>query len=120
MARVELAPFERRHRQNAFSVANLFYGGRIQFTLGKWRFYAAGELGARLGKLGVRAEPSAEPSAEPVEAWSLGIELASATLYRPSGHRLEFSVIEDDARFIGGRLQKNRQTRLSYRWSVNE
>jgi len=29
-------------------------------------------------------------------------------------------VIEDDARFIGGRLQKDRQARLSYRWAVND
>jgi len=50
----------------------------------------------------------------------LGVELFGATLYRPSGHRLEFSVIEDEARFIGGRLQKDRQARLSYRWAVND
>lgn len=116
MARGELAPFERRQQQNAFAAANLFYGVRTQFTLGKLRLYAQGELGLRLGKLGARAGSHAEP----VQAWTFGVELFGTTLYRPSGHRLEFSVIEDDARFIGGRLQKDRQARLSYRWAVND
>jgi hypothetical protein len=123
MARVELAPFERREQQNAFAAANLFYGARAQFTLGKFRLHAAGEFGARLGKLGARRGKfgaRAKTGAEPVEAWTFGIELFGATLYRPSVHRLEFSVIEDNARFIDGRLQKDRQVRLSYRWSVNE
>jgi len=119
-ARVELAPFERRHRQNAFAVANLFYGARTQFTLGKFRLYATGELGFRLGKLGARADAHANAGAELVEAWTFGVELFGSTLYRPSGHRLGFSVVEDDARFIGGRLQKDRQARLSYRWAVND
>jgi len=119
-ARVELAPFERRHRRNAFTVANLFYGGRAQFTLGKFRLYTTGELGTRLGRLGARAETGAKPVEAQIRAWTFGVDFFGTTLYRPSGHRLEFSVIEDDARFIGGRLQKDRQMRISYRWAVNE
>jgi hypothetical protein len=120
MARIELAPFERRHRQNAFAVANLFYGARAQFTLGSFRLHAAGELGVHLGGLGERKRQTLFTDFPPIRAWTFGVELFSATLYRPSSHRLEFFVREDDARFIGGRLQKDRQRRLSYRWSVND
>ena len=119
-ARVELAPFERRQHRNAFAVANLFYGGRAQFTLGQFRLYATGELGTRLRELGERQKQTASTNFPSIRAWTFGAEFAGTTLYRPSGHRLEFSVIEDEARFIGGRLQKDRQMRISYRWAVND
>lgn len=115
-ARVELAAFERRQQRNAFAIANAFYGGRAQFTAGKFRLYTTGELGMHLGTFGARAGTSNTP----IRAWTFGAALFGTTLYRPSGHHLEFSVIEDDARFIGGRLQKDRQMRLSYRWAVND
>ena len=119
-ARVELAPFERRQRRNAFAAANLFYGGRAQFTLGQFRWYATGELGTRLGELGERQKQTASTNFPPLRAWTFGAEFAGTTLYRPSGHRLEFSVSEDESRFIGGRLQRDRQMRISYRWAVND
>ncbi|MCG3120892.1 MAG: hypothetical protein ALAOOOJD_03787 [bacterium] len=120
IGRVELAPFERRHQQHTFTIANLFYGARAQMTFGKFRLFATGRLGARLGEFAARKNQNLATRFPPLRTWTFGVELAGTTLYRPTRHRLEFQVIEDDARFIQGRLQKDRQARLAYRWSVNE
>lgn len=120
MARLELALLERRNHKNAFAIANVFYGARAQITFGKFRLFAAGKIGARLGQFAERKQQTLSTNFPPLRRWSFGIELFGATLYRPTHHRLEFEVIEDGARFIQGRLQKDRQARLSYRWTVNE
>jgi hypothetical protein len=120
MVRLELAPFERRHHKSAFAIANFFYGARAQFTLGKFRFFTTGKLGARIGQFAERKRQTLLNDFPPMRHWSFGVELFGATLYRPTRHCLEFEVIEDEARFIQGRLQKDRQARISYRWAVNE
>lgn len=121
IGRVELAPFERRKQQHTFTIANLFYGARAQATFGKFRLFATGKLGARLGEFAERKKNQGRATGfPPLRTWTFGVELAGSTLYRPTNHRLEFQVIDDEARFIQGRLQKDRQARLSYRWSVNE
>ncbi|MCI0697094.1 hypothetical protein L0337_34450 [candidate division KSB1 bacterium] len=120
IGRIDLAPFEIRRHRRAFTVANLFYGARAQITLGKFRLYATGKLGARLGEFAERNKQKLSTDFPPIRTWAFGIELFGSTLYRPTSHRLEFEVIEDDARFIQGRLQKDRQMRISYRWAVNE
>jgi hypothetical protein len=74
----------------------------------------------RLGEFAEREKQTLDTTFPPIHGWSFGIELLGSTLYRPTSHRLEFSVIEDDARFIQGQLQKDRQARISYRWSVND
>jgi hypothetical protein len=120
IGRVDLAPFEIRQHRRAFTVANLFYGARAQITFGKFRLYATGKLGARLGEFAERKKQNLSTDFPPIRTWTFGLELFGSTLYRPTSHRLEFEVIEDDARFIQGRLQKDRQMMISYRWSVNE
>jgi hypothetical protein len=118
--RVELAPFEWRHHKRTFTIATLFYGTQAQMTFGKFRLFATGKLGARLGEFGERQKQNLPISFPPIRMWAFGFELFGTTLYRPTSHRLEFEVVEDDARFIQGRLQKDRQARISYRWSVND
>jgi hypothetical protein len=118
--RIELAPFEIRQHRRAFTAAKLFYGARAQITLGKFRLFATGKLGARLGEFAERKKQKTSTDFPPIRAWTFGLEFFGSTLYRPTSHRLEFEVIEDDARFIQGRLQKDRQMRISYCWSVNE
>jgi hypothetical protein len=120
IGRVELAPFETRNQRRAFALANLFYGARAQITVGDFRIYASGKLGARLGEFAERKKINIPTDFPPIRTWAFGIELFGSTLYRPTSHRLEFEVIEDDARFIQGRLLKNRQMRISYCWSVND
>jgi len=120
MGRLELAPFERRRHRRAFAIANLYYGIRAQFTAGKFSFFAAGRLGARSGQFAERGKQNSSAGFPPIRTWSCGVELFGAALSRPVKHRLEFEVSEDDARFIQGRLQKDRQARISYRWSVND
>jgi hypothetical protein len=120
IGRVEFLPFEIRHGRRALTIANLFYGARAQMTFGKFRLFASGKLGARLGQFAERKRQTLLTDFPPMRHWSFGVELFGATLYRPTRHRLEFEVIEDDARFIQGRLQKDRQARISYRWAVNE
>jgi hypothetical protein len=120
LGRVELAPFEARNHRRAFTIANLFYGAKAQLTLGKFRLFASGAIGTRLGAFAERNKQNLETAFPPMRIWTFGLELFGSTLHRPTSHRLEFEVIEDDARFIQGRLQKDRQARLSYRWSVND
>jgi hypothetical protein len=120
IGRVELAPFEIRNRRRAFTLANLFYGARAQITVGDFRLYATGKLGVRLGEFAERKRQKLSTDFPPIRTWAFGLELFGSTLYRPTSHRVEFEVIEDDARFIQGRLQKDRQMRISYRWSVND
>jgi hypothetical protein len=118
--RLELAPFEVRNHRRAFTVANLFYGARAQFTFGKFRLYATGKLGVRLGEFAERKKQKRATDFPPLRTWTFGCELLGSTLYRPASYRLEFEVSEDQARFIQGRLQKDRQARISLRWAVNE
>ncbi len=120
IGQVDLAPFELRNHRRAFALANLFYGARAQITVGDLRLYATGKLGARLGEFAERRKQKLSTDFPPIRTWAFGLELFGSTLYRPTSHRLEFEVIEDDARFMQGRLQKDRQMRISYRWSVNE
>lgn len=120
IGRVELAPFEIRTHRRAFTLANLFYGARAQITLGKFRLFATGKLGVRLGEFAERKRQNLSTDFPPIRTWMFGLELFGSTLYRPTSHRLEFEVVEDDARFMQGRLQKDRQVRISYRWSVND
>ena len=120
IARIELALFEHRQQKNAFTMVNLFYGARAQLMIGKLRLYAAGKLGARLGEFAERQRQQLDTDFPPIRTWTFGGEIFGSTLYRPASHRLEFEIIEDDARFIQGRLQKDRQMKISYRWSVND
>ncbi len=120
IGRVELAPFEIRKSRRAFTLANLFYGARAQITVGDFRLYATGKAGARLGEFAERRKQNLSTGFPPIRTWAFGFEFLGSTLYRPTSHRLEFEVIEDDGRFMQGRLQKDRQMRISYRWSVND
>ena len=117
---IEVLPYEARNHKRALTVANFYYGGRAQLTLGKLRWYATGKLGARLGNFYERKKQTRNTDFPPLRSWKFGLEFLHNTLYRPTGLRLEFEVSEDDARFIQGRLQKDRQARLSLRWSVHD
>jgi 8-oxo-dGTP pyrophosphatase MutT (NUDIX family) len=116
-ARIESAQYEAREGKRAFTIGNLFYGGRVQLTLGKLRVYSRGSLGARLGEFGERDEHDVKKDFPEIREWSFGLEYFGASLYRDNAHRVEFSVREADARFVQGRIQKDRQVRLSYSWS---
>ncbi len=116
-ARVEAAQYEARDGKRAFTAGNLFYGGRAQLTVGKFRFYSRGTLGVRVGEFGEREKQVAQKDFPEIREWSFGVEIFGASLYRDNAHRVEFGVREEDARFVQGRLTKDRQARLSYSWS---
>ncbi|NUO79788.1 NUDIX domain-containing protein [candidate division KSB1 bacterium] len=116
-ARIEAATYEARHGQRAFTIASLFYGGRAQLTVGKFRAYGRGAIGVRLGEFGERDEHDVQKDFPEMREWSFGLEYFGASLYRENAHRVEFSVREADARFVQGQIQKDRQVRLSYSWS---
>lgn len=116
-ARLETAHDEARSGRRAFTAGNLFYGGRAQLTLGKLRAYARGSLGVRVGEFGERNESAVKKDFAEMREWSFGVEVFGASLYRDNAHRMEFSVREDDARFVQGRITKDRQVRLAYSWS---
>ncbi|MGH7454857.1 MAG: YiiX/YebB-like N1pC/P60 family cysteine hydrolase, partial [bacterium] len=100
IGRVELTPFEIRNSRRAFTLANLFYGARAQITVGDFRLYATGKVGARLGEFAERKRQKPSTDFPPIRSWIFGLELFGSTLYRPTSHCLEFEVIEDDARFM--------------------
>lgn len=116
-ARFEAAHYEARAGKRAFTIAHLFYGGRLQLTAGKFRAYARGAIGVRLGEFGARDERDVKKDFPELREWAFGVEVFGSSLYREHAHRVEFSVREDDARFIQGRSMRDRQTRVSYTWS---
>jgi hypothetical protein len=120
LGRIELVPFETRSHRRAYTIANLFYGARAQLTLGKFRLYAKSAVGTRLGNFAEREKQNPATTFPQLRTWAFGLELSGSTLYRPTSHRLQFEVVEDDARFIQGRVQKDRRARLLYQWSVND
>lgn len=116
-ARIETAQYEARSGKGAFTLANLFYGGQLQLTVGKFRAYSRGSLGIRVGEFGEREQQITQKDLPEIREWSFGVELFGSSLYRDHAHRFEFSVREDDARFVQGRITKDRQVRLGYSWS---
>ena len=116
-ARIEVAQYEARSGKRAFTAGNLFYGGCAQLTLGKLRAYARGNLGVRVGEFGERDAHDVQKDFPEIREWSFGVEVFGASLYRDNAHRLEFSVREADARFVQGRITRDRQMRLAYSWS---
>ena len=116
-ARIETAQYEARSGKRAFTLANLFYGGQLQLTVGKFRAYSRGSLGIRVGEFGEREQQITQKDLPEIREWSFGVELFGSSLYRDHAHRFEFSVREDDARFVQGRITKDRQMRLGYSWS---
>jgi len=116
-ARVEAAQYEAREGKRAFTIANLFYGGRLQLTVGKFRVSSRGALGVRLGEFGERDKQEAQKDFPEIREWSFGLEYLGSSLYRDHAHRVELHVREAGARFVQGRIKKDRQMRLSYSWS---
>ncbi len=118
-ARIETAQYETRYGKRAFTIANVYYGARAQLTLGRFRAYSRGSLGARVGEFGERDDHDVKKDFPEIREWSFGLEYFGSSLYRDNAHRVEFSVREADARFVQGRIKKDRQARLSYSWSWN-
>jgi len=116
MGRIEIAPLEMGADKRTLSLFNVYYGTKARLTLGDFRLYARGALGFRVGEFAERDKQSLAYDFAPIRVWAFGAELARTRLFRPMSHRFEFEVIEDDERFVKGRLEKDRQARLSYRW----
>jgi hypothetical protein len=103
---ITLAAYETRASRRAFTILELKYGGKVQVTFGKLRWYSRGALGARIGTFSERKNQAAKVDFPEIREWAFGVNLFGSSLYRPTIHRLEFSVSEDDARFIGGEIKK--------------
>ena len=119
-AAAQLAPYETRQGKSAFTILNLSYGGKLQMVLGRLHAYGRGALGVRLGNYGERENQSVQAAFPQIRDWAFGVELFGASLYRPAIHRLEFSVSEDGARFLSGRIVPDRQARLAYSWLLSK
>ncbi|MDZ7267226.1 MAG: YiiX/YebB-like N1pC/P60 family cysteine hydrolase [candidate division KSB1 bacterium] len=119
MMRVELGAWDFYHGRRAGALVNFHYGARLQCTLGAFRAFAEGSLGERLGELAARRTGRSAAWPE-MRDWRFGLELTGSNLYRPTRHRLTFSVREDHALFRRGRVHSERRVRVQYEWSLND